>query len=179
MRPKTINIIAAGLITYAVIILLCGCYTRQKATSQFSRAAVAYPELPADYCARTYPPHDSLIKGKDSLVIDTVIINGVIVKTDTVKFKDTVRITKTVTLPAQVITKTITRVDTIEKESTGLKAKLDLCDIEKNKAINLASDSVKEIARLKAARNKWRLIAIGLMASIALGIVALIRRKSR
>jgi hypothetical protein len=40
-----------------IILLLCGCYSERKATQQFSRAAVAYPAIGANYCATTYPVH--------------------------------------------------------------------------------------------------------------------------
>jgi len=42
---------------WALILLvgLASCYTENKARQQFSKAAIAYPKLPADYCATTYP----------------------------------------------------------------------------------------------------------------------------
>jgi len=42
-----------------VIIAFTSCYSERKAKSQFSKAAVAYPKIPADYCAATFPVHNT------------------------------------------------------------------------------------------------------------------------
>jgi len=40
---------------FILLVGLASCYTENKARQQFSKAAIAYPKLPADYCATTYP----------------------------------------------------------------------------------------------------------------------------
>lgn len=158
-------------------ILLYGCYTKQKATSQFSRAAVAYPELPAGYCATVYPVRDSIIKGKDSLVFDTIYTGGEI-EYDTVYSVrlDTVFVTiNSIYLPKKTIRERIIRTDTVYKENT---AALDLCNIERRNA-------VLNETRALAESDKWRKIAkkrfwviMGMGAGIALGVFALIRKRA-
>ena len=149
---------------WAVLILLplilAGCYSQRKAKSQFSKAATAYPELPADYCARTYPPKEKVVKGADSLIFDTIYTPGETI-TETYYNQDTVYYHTKEILPGQVISRTQLRVDTIYTEN---RAALDLCSIERGKAISLLQDKTKEAAKWKrrAVTRFWIITGMGL-----------------
>src|SRR6188768_1720920 len=105
---------------FILLIGLASCYTEKKARNQFSKAAIAYPRLPADYCATTYPVKDSIIT--DTLITtDTLYIEGQDL-TDTIRLNDTVRITITKQLPGKIITNTIHVTDTIYRENTAATA---------------------------------------------------------
>lgn len=71
MKMKTIVIILSTL-------MLASCYTQKKAEKQVVKAKVNYPALYAKYCA---PPTEKVtiekeyIKGKDSIIDNTVYIN--------------------------------------------------------------------------------------------------------
>lgn len=161
------------LTIFLVAVLLSSCYSKRKATSQFSRAAVAYPELPADYCAKTYPVKDSLIKG-DTIVVTDTIYTGGNVSFDTTIVMDTKYITKTIQLPGTKIIERIYKTDTVFREN---KAALDLCAIERRNALQLATDKTKEADKWRKIAKKrfWIILAMG--ASMALGIFAMVRRK--
>lgn len=172
---KSIQVIIVGIITYCLLILLCGCYTRNKAQQQFARSTVTYPEIAADYCGRTYPVRDSFIRGKDVMKTDTLWGDGeTIVLRDTIRSRDTVFIKITNQLPGKVIERTYYRTDTIKIENT---AALDLSRIEMNKAINLASDKTIEADKWRKIAKKRFWIILGMGAVMALGIFALIKRK--
>lgn len=159
-----------------VILLLSpflACYSPQKARQQFSRATVAYPEIPARYCATTYPAKDSLIKGDSIVTYDTLWAAGE-VHFDTVynRTRDTVFITRF--LPGQVIRETIRATDTVYQENT---AALDLCNIERRAAILAADREHKELVSWKGkAKKRWWIIA-GMGLVIALGIFGFLRKK--
>lgn len=64
------SLLVTGLILFLVIalmILLPGCYTQSKAKQQFVKAAVAYPEIPTEYCSTAFPVNSN---GR----VDTVLI---------------------------------------------------------------------------------------------------------
>lgn len=145
-------------------MFLSGCYSEKKAKNQFAKAAIAYPEIPAQYCAITYPPRDSLIKGKDSIRVDTLWGEGQTI-IDTVRSLDTIRITKVIQLPGKIITKTIRTTDTMRIENT---AKIADCEIEKNKAIDLLQSKTKESIGWEDKARKRFLIMLGLIALIVL-----------
>jgi hypothetical protein len=163
------------LIAILSILLLTGCYTRKKATTQFGRAAITYPELPAEYCARTYPTKDSVIKGKDIIHVDTLWGEGeVIIKSDTIKARDTIFIRVTRELPGKVIERTFTRTDTVFQTNT---AAVDLCAIERRNAIALATDKTKEADKWRKIAKKRFWIILGMGTVMALGIFAIIKKK--
>lgn len=151
-----------------LISLIClSCYNQRKATQQFSKAVVAYPEIPAQYCAVTYPPLIGVISGDTIIKTDTVKLDGNVI-TDTVITFDTVRITKTVTLPGQTITKTVHVTDTIRVENT---AQLKVCELERGTTLDLLADANQKLTlSQKRAKTRgivmWSLIAL----VIALGV---------
>ena len=156
-----------------LIILLAGCYTRQKAQKQHGRVAATYPEIPADYCARMYPAKDSLIKG-DSIFVSDTIFTGGNVSFDTTIIMDTKYITKTIQLPGTKIIERIYKTDTIVKVNT---AALDLCSIERRDAIFLAKDKTAEADKWRKIAKKrfWMLLGAGFV--ITLGLFGFLRKK--
>lgn len=162
------------LILFILIVgLFPGCYGLSKAKKGFSRAVITYPEIAADYCARTYPAKDSLIKGDSVVTYDTLWAAGE-VHFDTVYSlrKDTVFITRF--LPGQVIRETVRVTDTIYQENT---AALDLCNIERRAAILAADRDHKEMLLWKARAKKRFWIILGMGAVIALGVFGFLRKK--
>jgi len=156
-----------------LLILLSGCYSRKVATKQHGRAVSTYPDLAADYCARIYPAKDSLIKG-DSIVVTDTIYTGGLTSFDTTIIMDTKYITKTIQLPGTKIIERIFKTDTVVRVD---KAALDLCSIERGKALTIATDKTKEADKWRKIAKKRFWIILGMGAGIALGIVALIRKK--
>lgn len=148
------------------LVLLTGCYNQRKATVQHGKAVATFPIIGADYCARTYPARDSLIKGDTVLNFDTIYVAGE-TYLDTVRIGDTIRITRTVQLPGTIIKERYYIHDTVIKVNT---AAVDQCAILRDQAINIATDKTKEAAKLKKSSNKWRMIAIGLMIVVGLGL---------
>lgn len=152
-----------------LILLLSSCYSERKAKNQFSKAAIAYPKIPAEFCADEFPVKDSVIK--DTVITtDTLYIEGL---ADTVMIQDfdTVRITITKTLPAKVITNTVHIRDTIIKTNT---AEIAACEIDKSKLTGLLVSKTDEADKYKVQAKRrgqfmWSLIAI-LIAYIGLKI---------
>lgn len=156
-----IGALVAVVIILFVLLFFSGCYSERKAKDQFSKAAIAYPAIPAEYCATAFPVKDSIIKGDSIISFDTLYIEGGIV-TDTVIDKDTVRITTTKTLPAKIITNTVHIRDTLIQENT---AKIKACEIDKNKMIGLLEKKTSESESWQAKAKKrgkimWLLILI-------------------
>lgn len=164
-----------GIVKYIFIcIVLLGCYSERKAKQQFSKAVVAYPKIPADYCANQFPVKDSLITDTllttDTLYLeqlsDTVIVQGF----------DTVRIYITKTLPAKVITNTIHIRDTIYKTNT---AALETCEIDKSILTGLLKDKTIEADKYHNQANKRGWIMWGLILLIIGAIGMRIYMKSK
>lgn len=125
---------------------------------------LTHPEVLAPICADEFPVKDSLIKGDSIVLYDTLW--GIKIESDTVVTKDTVRITNT--LPAKIITKTVTVVDVVYRENTARVSQLlnQVGDCNKTvirKDVKI-DDLEQSLSAMKKARNKWRLwlfIAIG------------------
>lgn len=152
----TVIKLLAPILTIAV---LTGCYGPKKAREQHARAVVAYPELGADYCARTYPPDTTFLPGDTLITFDTIHVGGS-VHFDTVysSRRDTVYITRYVqgqhTIERQVIRDTIRQVD---------GAALDAANIERKRVTDLLAGETSDRKKFqKRAKNYlWVLIAIG------------------
>lgn len=148
-----------------ILVLLASCYSERKARDQFSKAAVAYPKIPADYCANQFPVKDSLITDT-LLTTDTLYIEG----RDSIiteRINDTVRITVTKTLPAKIITNTVHIRDTIYQTNT---AALKSCEIDKSILINLTSKQAEDINKYKGIARKRGVMFWGLLALLILYI---------
>lgn len=175
MKPTTIKIITVGCVIYILMALLTSCYTRSKAQKSFARATVTYPEIAADYCSRTYPPRDSLIHGRDIIHVDTLWGEGeTIVKNDTLRTRDTIYIRTTRELPGRVIERTLVRTDTIRVTNT---AEVDKWVITARDAVSVSVDKTKEASYWRKIAKKRFWIILGLGAAIAIGVVAMIRKK--
>lgn len=172
---KTVKVIAVGIITYALLFLLTGCYSSQKARKQFGRATVTYPEIPAEYCARTYPPKDTIIQGKDIVKTDTLWGEGeTVFIRDTIRNRDTVFIKTVERLPGQVITRTVFRTDTVYQEN---RAALDLANINLTRSLALSDEKTKLADKWRKIAKKRFWIILGMGAVMALGIFAMIKKK--
>lgn len=150
-----------------LILIFCGCYSERAAKKQFAKAAIAYPKIPADYCANEFPVKDSLITDT-VLTTDTIFIQGGVFE-DTVILNDTVRITVVKTLPAKIITNTVHIRDTIIRENT---AALKSCEIDKSKTIGLLVKKTDEADKYKGQAKKRGFIMWGLIA-LLIGYIGL------
>ena len=152
-----------------VIALLSRCSPSRKAQREERKDVKAVQRLLsrgnlAAVCAENYPVKDSIIRGDTVLYYDTVLMDGDII-VDTVITKDTVRITTVKTLPSKTITKTVIKVDTVIRENT---AKVQACDNDKRKLIDLLSVQKKESDDWKSKAKNRSLIMWGLIALIIL-----------
>ncbi len=173
---------------YAVIFcfVLCGCFSQKQAQKQFGRAVSTFPEIGADYCARTYPvvaktdSSDYLASKRaiDSLALaiknDSILSNqereGLLIEIQRIRNsipgpKDCDSLYDALYL---LIAKQTARNDRLEIANRNLllatnnlkpvhdtvinRAELDKCDIERGKALTIATEKTKE-------SDKWRKIA--------------------
>lgn len=158
-----------------ILILLAGC----SAPKQFARLAISHPELPAKYCVDKYERQKDTVykQGAEKLTFDTIYTGGEIT-TDTVYVAGKpMEVVKIITLPGQTIYERSLRVDTVYRDSPGLLARYDLCDIERRAAVLSAVQD-------RTDRDKWRRIArkrfwiiIGMGAVMALGIFMAVRKR--
>ena len=154
-------------------ILLSGCYSQRKAQNQFAKAVAYTPELAATYCALTFPIKEKIIKGKDSVIVDTLWGEGeTITRTLVERVRDTVYITKYI--QGNTIRETIVRTDTVVKENT---AALAAARLELGKALTIATDKTNEATKWRKIAKKRFWVIAGMGAAMALGIFAMIRRK--
>lgn len=181
MKRSKASLIVAGIflivIFWMLSLLLTGCgYPESKARSQFSRAAAAFPIIPAEYCAQTYPVKEKVITGKDSVRVDTLWADSssTTVVRDTIRFKDTVIIQTVKILPGKTIRETFIRTDTVYKENT---AALDACNIAlRSSVINLEKANAEWEKWMQRAKLRWWIIA-ALITVLGLGIFFLLWRK--
>lgn len=149
---------------YLFLFLLVSCYSQKKATQQFGKAAATYPIIPAQYCAITYPPKTTVLKGDTVTLIDTLQMAGNVI-TDTLVSLDTIRITTTKTLPGQTITKTVHVTDTISIENT---AQLKVCELERGKTLDLLGDANTKLDVSQGKAKKRSIIMWSLIAAIVI-----------
>lgn len=130
MKKSENVILWIGLSVAMMALMLAGCNPTKKAFDRVQR--VENKSALAEICANRFPPKDSIIE-KTNVIFDTIYVGSDPVF-DTIIYKDTIRITKT--LPAQVITKTVekvkekwrentARVDQLQSELTEIKKQLD------------------------------------------------------
>lgn len=149
------------IMAFAIVVGATGCYGEKKARQQFAKAAVAYPEIPAEYCANEFPVKDSVIRDTTT-ISDTLIVTGL---SDTVFIQDfdTVRMIITKTLPGKIITNTVHITDTIIRENT---ASVKACEIDKSKLTGLLEKKTGESDRWQGKYKKTSWIMWGLIALI-------------
>ena len=144
----TAKIINMKPLLFAItILLLSSCMTTQKALDYLKDKK----EL-AQICADEYPVKETFIKGDSVVQYDTLWGQG---DTDTLyqSVKDTVFVTVTKTLPAKVITKVVSRTDTVVKENTALVKALQQREQD---YIYAAKKDKEQIETLTGEVNEWK-----------------------
>ena len=148
------------------IILLIGlsaCYSERKAKSQFSKAVVAYPQIPLDYCADQFPDKP------DSVIVRTDTVTEVIINDPVLEVTDTAYFDTSNCKPITIIkTKTITiRKDSIIYRGPNLaeEKRLNLILIECQRNSNVLVAKLDEKDKLiaewkKKAKTRWLWIAL-------------------
>lgn len=186
-------------LTATLVLIFAGCYNQKKATLQHGKAVLVFPAIGADYCARVYPPRDTTItvhvsdstKYKEivedlqgDLYISNQLIDSLV---DALANGDTTcrKYAKVIidlqkqllTLKQKIIT--IPPVTTHEVVTNTVidRAALDLCNIEKSKAIQLALDETAERKDWQAKAKKRFWIAAGLGTLIGLYLFFWIRKR--
>lgn len=212
MKPG--KVILVGILIYGLlIVLLSGCYSISKAKSQFSRAAVAYPELPADYCARTYPviaKTDSSDYKKGLYILDSLIkLSGVKSSSELTDEErenllgmiNSIRLAIPEPENCDSLSEAIYRLaakerqrgDYLQRVNSDLilaaknlkpvhdtiidRAALDLCGIERGRAIAISTEKTKEADKWRKIARKRFWVILGMGAGMALGVFLLVRRK--
>lgn len=149
-----------GVITFFFLASLStSCYTQRKAERQVIKADVTYPSLVSGYCGKKYAPKTST-GNTEIQYLEGETITDTLILTDTIE--NTITVVKTL-VKNRVDTFYSTRVDTVE--NTARISELQA--IENTMSVDLSESNVK-IAELKAERNIWRNICLGLFALIAI-----------
>lgn len=141
---------------------LASCYTENKARQQFSKAVVAYPNIPLDYCAEQFPDKpDSVIVKTDTLT-EIIFMDSLVFNTDTL-FRDSLGFKyRTIT---KVVTRTIRKDSIIYRENKAEQERLNLmlidCQRNNNVLVSKLDDKDKLIADWKGkAKKRWLWIAL-------------------
>jgi gamma-glutamylcyclotransferase (GGCT)/AIG2-like uncharacterized protein YtfP len=144
---------------------LCSCSTLEKKISKAKVIAYENPKSFAEFCATTFPVTEKLIKGKDSLRVDTLIEEKV-VKVPVYIDGDTIYVAAKCP-KNKTIVNTVYRTDTLVKENT---AKLD----DLRQSYDKLDKSYKELLISKeksdnkaVARLYW-ILGLGLLAVMAI-----------
>lgn len=153
-----------------IVLVLAGCYSERRAMQQFSRAVAFDPAIPAEFCARQFPPRDTVVHDT-TVVTDTLEVEGT-TQTDTITVNDTVRITRTVQLPGQTVTRTVTIRDTIRVTNT---AALDACRIEVTKLVTVITPITSDRDKYKKRSRTYFWIILACGAIIGVGAYSKLR----
>jgi hypothetical protein len=149
-----------------LICLSCGvygCYSPQKCIQKLERKA---PEKLAEYCGKEFPVKET-IKYDTAYEFLDLECPDVVVKTDTIIGKDTIKLTKLVkggivkTKTVQTITYTITKKDTASLRIAAIEVQK-----QKDNAARLAN-------KLNSARNVLLWLVVALAMSIILNVILL------
>lgn len=160
----------AGLLLISGLLQSCKV-TEQKKIDKARIVALDHPESFADICSKLFPVNEKLIKGKDSLRIDT-LIEEKIVKVPVVVKGDTIYVDAKCP-KIKVVTNTIYRTDTLVQESTSkLKALQVVYD---KKAKDYEDEKLLLETAEKTARNRlWYCVGLALLLA---GMIILKLRK--
>src|SRR5688572_1053905 len=126
---------------------LASCYTENKARQQFSKAVVAYPQIPLDYCADQFPDK------ADSVIVyetKTDTLWELLQFYDTTSTNDTIRITDHKT---KIVTKTIWRDSIIYRENKADQERINLMLIECQRNSNVL---LAKLDAVEKDRNEWK-----------------------
>lgn len=153
------RLFAVAMVLFGMV-LLQSCSTLEKRISKAKSIAYQNPKDFADLCATLFPVKEQIIKGKDSIITDTVREEK-IVKVPVVVKGDTV-IVEARCPKSSTVTRTVTRVDTIVKENT---AKLTAVQIELSKMNNelVKETSLREEAENTSKSKNWWIGGISLL----------------
>lgn len=148
------NSVTMRFILICLIVFIGGCITPKKAMQKLDSSGKG-----SEYCATRFPVKTEYIKGDSVVSFDTIYqyMGGEPIFDTVYSYsKDTILVTKTVPV-TKYITKTITRTDTVVKEST---AKLDIAERRiselqaENGAIRQANDKLQsQLFKAKKQRN--------------------------
>lgn len=161
------------LLLFTVLTCLASCYGPQKAAKQHGRAVTTFPQIGADWCAKTYPVEvDTILIGDSIIHLDTLWGEGQTYY-DTLLVRDTLRITKIIEKPLY-ITKTVHRVDTLFKESA---ARLDQCALARDVALRLLEKKTEESDNWESKAKKRFWVILGMGATMLIGLFLALRKK--
>ena len=160
------------IVVYAVIIVLAtltGCSSLEKKINKAKLVAIENPQAFNDFCASAFPVREVILKGKDSIVRDSIVRRDTITIIRTINgVRDTI---KAPCPPCKSVTKTIYRTDTVKVEDT---AKLSVLreDNQKMQIIYAEENRLRVEAEKQAKTRLWILIGIGVLfvAYVALKI---------
>lgn len=136
------------------VIAFIGCTTVEKAKKKLDEN----PVEAGRYCAEKFPVKDTVVFTEDSIHFDTIYVDqGEVPLIDTASKNDTIVITKTITLPGKVITKTVEHEKIVQKENT---ARVEALRQELANSNAQLSQSKTRVSDMTALRNGWRLKAL-------------------
>ena len=148
--------------TIILCLGLASCYTENKARQQFAKAAVAYPQIPLDYCADQFPDKADSVIVKTDTITEIIFMDSIVLNTDTL-FRDSIWYKyRTIT---KVVTKTIKRDSIIYRENRAEQERLQLSLLEcqKNTGDLIAKNTKLEQDLAdwkKKAKTRWLWIAL-------------------
>lgn len=162
-----------GAIATLCLFISCSVTRKnQRDEKKFARIVVQHPEFAANYCSVTYPVKDSFITHTDSIEVADTLWGLDFIHDTTNNFVITeppVLKPKTI-----IVTKVITRVDTIVKIST---ADIVAANLRNGKLVDMLNISIIEVNKYKTKANHRMLINFGLIFLIAGYLFFKIRKK--
>lgn len=170
MSKFYIKVTLIVLFLSALILFFTGCTTHNKFVKYANNHKLELAEL----CTENFPVQTRLIKGDTDTITKIEYKDSIIVRCPPVEAKNGQIINNTVKCPpASVITKYLTRVDTLIKPDSALTFKL-------NKKLESQSDVIlklqEDFKKEEKSKDRWRNIAIGALLSCGVLIYFLIRK---
>jgi len=159
------------LVIFVLLIIagfLQGCSTLEKRINKAKVVARENPNSFASFCVESFPVKEKFIKGKDSIVIDT-LIQEKIVKVPVIIKGDTTYVD--VKCPkATTVYKTVVRIDTVIKEDTAKLADLRQQIDKSNKDYKEKDLSLQKALKSSTSRLYW-IIGLAILALLAIVII--------
>lgn len=113
-------------------------------------------------CSNRFPPKTKLIPGETVYSTDTIIEPGLIIQADPI-------LLKVPCPPSKIITRTISRVDTLETESTGTLAKIKLLERKNIESeVKLSAELEKRAQAEETAQKSNRRLTYSILVSLVL-----------
>lgn len=150
-----------------LIVWLSSCSTLENKIEKAKIVAYQNPKSFAEFCGLAYPIKEVVVKGKDSIINDTIVRRDTVTIIRTVNgIRDTI---KAACPPCKATTKTIFRTDTVRIENTakikGLEVELEA----KGVMLAISEDNLLE-ARKQVKNRLWILIGIGGLMLVYVGL---------